>query len=151
MAHRLFLSLALILSVLPSGGHALAQSQYPEKWDPAGRAAEAFTGTMTFSRSRITFASGKSLPLAPAGTTSFRTDMGTTVTANVYKVIKPEAVPPYGGNRLCDGKKIEFILVWADNLIPGAPMRQLEPFTGTRFKYASPDDCGRFAYGVTRD
>jgi hypothetical protein len=71
----------------------LAQSA--EKWDPAGRAAAATTGRVVFSPSRITYENGKSLPLAAAGSTRFATDMGTTVSADVYRVIKPDALPPY--------------------------------------------------------
>jgi hypothetical protein len=139
------LLLALILSSDAFAGQPSAQPRSPETWDPAGRAAEAFTGQIVFSPTRITFASGKSLPLAAAGTTRFATDMGTTVTAEVYRVTTPEAVPPYGGNTLCDGKKVAFFLVWTDTKFD---VRQLAPFSGPQFKVRSPDDCGRFAYGV---
>jgi hypothetical protein len=95
----------MILAIAASAIAHPCLAQSAEKWDPAGRAAGAFTGRVVFSPSRITFESGKSLPLAAAGSTRFATDMGTSVSANVYKVTKPDALPPYGGNPLCDGKR----------------------------------------------
>jgi hypothetical protein len=46
------------------------------KWDPAGRAALAVTGRGVFSPSRVTFDSGKSLPLVAAGSNRFATPNG---------------------------------------------------------------------------
>lgn len=126
---------------------ALAQIGPLEKWDPAGRAASTL-GEITFSPSRITFASGKSLPLVHAGSMPFATDMGITVTAEIYRVLKPEALPPYEGNQLCDGKRVTFLLIWRDARF--GEMRQLEPFSGNRFKVGSPDDCGRFAFDLLK-
>ena len=140
MLRRIALAAALAAVTVPA--HA-------ENWEPSGRASGAFTGKITFTPTRIAFQSGASLPLAAAGTTRLKTDMDITVTANVYKVTAPAALPPYGGNTLCDGKKVAFILVWNDNRF-GEPLRQMEPFTGSNFANQSPDDCGRFPYSVNK-
>lgn len=105
--------LGVILAIAASAIVHPCLAQSAEKWDPAGRAALAFTGRVVFSPSRVTFDNGKSLPLETAGSTRFATDMGTTVSANVYRVTKPDAVPPYGGNRLCGGKKLRSFLYGA--------------------------------------
>jgi hypothetical protein len=132
---------AVIMIILAFAATAHAQSPKPEVWIPAGRAAEAFTGNVTFTPNRITFAGGKSLALTPADIISFTNDMGKRVDANIYKVDKPEDPALVGGNKLCGGKKVAYFLVWhADNMI------QMNAFSGPSFVSGSPADCGRFGY-----
>lgn len=120
-------------------------SAQAERWEPAGSTAEALTGTVKFSPSRITFQNGKSLALSQAGTTRFTNDMNKTVSANVYKVVVPEDPALVSGNKLCGGKKVAYLLVWrtrdgSDEFI------EMNAFSGSAFKSGSPDDCGRYAY-----
>lgn len=122
---------------------AVAQTPAGEKWDPAGRAAEAFTGSVIVSPKKITFQNGKSMALAAAGTTKYINDMKQTVTANVYRVIKPEDPNLGMGNKFCSGKNVEYFLTWRS---PEQNDRQLAVFSGATFVSGSPDDCGRYGY-----
>lgn len=117
-----------------------------ETWMPASRTAQMLTGRVTFTPTELTFQNGKSLPLTGNGQMLFRPEpKAKKVLADLYKVTSPESMTLEGGNSLCKGKPVAYLLVWtAENA--GKPARMLAVYSGPKFTPGSPDDCGRFAY-----
>ncbi|HTW29556.1 MAG TPA: hypothetical protein VME92_20695 [Acetobacteraceae bacterium] len=116
----------------------------PEYWDPAGTAAAAFTGIVTFKPDTITFENGQSLPLSPDGTVPYADEGGRGV-ASIYRVTPPADPPLLNGDKLCSGRGIAFLLVRHMNSF-GDKMVQLNAFAGPNFGKDAKDGCGRLAY-----
>jgi hypothetical protein len=124
-----------------------------EHWQATSTTATSITGNVTLASNKITFSTGKSLPLAaPVPLPGFSVE-GQKVAATLYKVTAPADLQLVRGNRLCDGRPITYIVVWTPRPIGGdvAP-RSMSPFSGPAVPTTddSPTSCGTFNYEVAR-
>jgi hypothetical protein len=124
-----------------------------EHWQATSTTAMSITGNVTLAPDKITFATGKFLPLAaPVPLPGFSVE-GHKVAATLYKVTAPADLQLLRGNRLCDGHPVTYIVVWTPQPIGGdvAP-RSMSPFSGPAVPTtdASPTSCGTFNYEAGR-
>jgi len=123
-----------------------------ENWVPVGHLAQTITGRVIFSPTEITFQNGKSLLLTQGAQMLFRPEVkGKKVTADLFRVTQPDDPALEGGNKLCRGKPVAYLIVWkSEKTATTAAPRNLAPFSGTKFSAGSPDDCGRYTYDAGR-
>jgi hypothetical protein len=130
-------------------GVAVAQTAPAvENWVPTSRSAKSITGKVTFAADQITFQNGSSLTLVRSGQMLFRAEKGKKrVTVELYRVTPPQDPVLEGGNRLCNGKPIAYLLVWkSERLGNDLDPRSVNAFSGQKFEIGSSDDCGRYVY-----
>ena len=115
---------------------------------PTSRSAKASTGRVSFVADQITFQNGSSLPLARSGQMLFRAEKGKKrVMVDLYRVTPPQDPVLEGGNRLCNGKPVAYLLIWkSERLGSEVDPRSMNVFSGQKFEIGSSDDCGRYVY-----
>lgn len=126
--------MAMLYRVLTARGIALAivpaRADDPvETWTPTSNNAESL-GRIRFSPTRITLQNGASMQIAASGTVPFKTDIGPTVRATVYKVMQQDDPHRPGKAGLCDTSPAAFVLVWK----PARVGADIDPMALNAFK-----------------
>ena len=138
---RMLLAAILIAAVT-------TQARADEHWQATSTTASSITGDVIFAPNKITFGNKKSLPLADARKSTF-VGNGKSADAMIYRVTAPTDLQLIRGNRLCDGKPVNWIVVWNPPKVGSdvAP-RSMSPFSGTAVPTSdsSPGSCGIFNY-----
>jgi hypothetical protein len=122
-----------------------------EHWEAVSTTAMAITGDVTLSPDRITFANGKFLALAPAGTAP-GFDWSGKKTATLYRVTAPADPVLLQGARLCGGhgpQPVTFIAVWKPDLVGSdVDPRGMAAFSGSARPGVAggPGFCGTYNY-----
>ena len=90
----------------------------PTTWQAMSRTAEAITGDVTLSDTKLTFANGDSIGLALL---EHDAQAGQTL----YRVTPPTNPELLNGNRLCGNKPVDYLVVQAKGNPPGQSDMQL--------------------------
>jgi hypothetical protein len=121
-----------------------------ETWTAYSTTAMAITGDITISPSRITFANGKSLPLAPAGDVPVSDRPGVKHSAALFRVTAPDDPILLSGNRLCGGRTpqpVTFMTVWTPPRPGvGVELRSISAFSGKDRPTQGLGSCGVYNY-----
>jgi hypothetical protein len=113
----------------------------PEHWTAYSRTADAFTGDVTFTPNRITFANGASLPIEPAGTLPGYKTFAKQVESRLFRVTAPAAPVLHHGNRLCEGDPVTDLVV---SEIPARP--PLTPALIALDAFSGEKNCGNYNF-----
>jgi hypothetical protein len=141
--------MALCFCVFGLTATATAQTgAIAEKWVATSRSAQTGTGHVIFTPGKITFQTGKSLSLAPAGQMLFRPEAKKKkVMADLYRVPSSDEPALENGNKLCKAKPVAYLIIWkSEKTGKETDPRTLAFFSGPNFTAGSPDDCGHYAY-----
>lgn len=90
-----------------------AQSDKVGRWDPVGELSDSVTGSVFFSKKRITFENGEFFDIKYVRKIpNFIHDIGPIKDADLYQVTDPHIVHLLFGNTLCGKKIVSYLLVW---------------------------------------
>jgi hypothetical protein len=137
-----------LCGVIVAGVVAAQRGPAAENWTPTSRSAKTTTGKVAFAADQITFQNGSSLTVVRGGQMLFRAEKGKKrVTVDLYRVTPPQDPVLEGGNKLCNGKPIAYLLIWkSERMGSDVEPRSMNVFSGQKFEIGSSDDCGRYVY-----
>lgn len=141
MLYGILTTLGIVFVVVP------ARAADPvETWTPTSNNAESL-GRIRFSPTRITLQNGASMQIVASGMVPFKTDIGPTVRATVYRVTQQDDPRRPGKAGLCDTSPVAFVLVWKPARV-GADIdpRAINAFKDANFVVGAPGDCARLSF-----
>lgn len=128
---RMLLAAAMIGMTISAAAHA-------ETWQPVSKTAISITGKVIFTKHKITFQNGQSLPIKAASEDG--------IDGQLFKVLKPADPVLLQGNTLCGRSTVKYFLVVGQE----GTGRDLSVYDGKGEPTQETSSCATYSYRVGR-
>lgn len=127
-----------MLLVAATIGMTISTAAHAETWQPVSNTAMSITGKVIFTKHKITFQNGQSLPIKAASEDG--------IDGQLYKVLKPADPVLLQGNTLCGRSTVKYLLVVGQE----GTGRDLSVYDGKRKPTQETSSCASYSYQVGR-